>query len=395
MALDKNFDTIDEATLAALQANGVTEGPTLEFKRDAYGAGDDEKKEFLKDLSALANTIGGHLVIGLNEVDGAAGPIAPLSLDVDAELLRLENLARDGIQPRIVGLRMRAVPVRGGHVLVLRVPRSMNAPHRVSFRASNRFYARNSAGAYELGVDELRASFTASASALDRARAFQQERTLRLDAGEGVETINRDTGILVLHLLPLASFTGLLAVDVDQRANAGGFPPVGSGGAMAPRLNFDGFIALTNGLPDSGYTQLFRNGVIEATSTYVANEFQERRWILATNLENEVAKVLPLYVGSLKRLEVPPPVAVTISLLGVQGLLVDIGRNPIGYRMGLPPAINRHQLDLPMVMVEDLDELPSMRKLLRPMFDALYNAAGVSRNEMFGADGEWIGGSPQ
>lgn len=299
MALDKNFDAIDESTLAALQTNGVTEGPTLEFKRDTYGSGDDAKKEFLKDISALANTLGGHLVIGVDEVEGAAGPIVPLTLDTDAELLRLENLARDGIQPRIVGLRMRAVPVSGGRVLILRVPRSMNAPHRVSFRASNKFYARSSAGTYELGVDELRASFTASASALDRARAFQQERTFRLDSGAGVETLTRESGILVLHLLPVASFTGLIAVDVDQRGN-GGFPPIGSAGAMAPRLNFDGFISVNNIAPGSGYTQLFRNGVVEATTTNAVNEYRGQRMVLAANLESEIAKVLPSYLASLK-----------------------------------------------------------------------------------------------
>ena len=121
MALAGDFEAIDEAALQALQANGVTEGPTLEFKRDPYGNSDDSKKEFLKDLSALANTLGGHLAIGVDETDGAAGAITPIFGDPDAELQRLENIARDSIQPRIIGLRVRAVPVSGGFVVVHQV----------------------------------------------------------------------------------------------------------------------------------------------------------------------------------------------------------------------------------------------------------------------------------
>ena len=49
----------------------------------------------------------------------------------DTELQRLESLARDGIEPRIVGLQMKAVSVTGdGIVFVIRVPKNWNPPHR-------------------------------------------------------------------------------------------------------------------------------------------------------------------------------------------------------------------------------------------------------------------------
>lgn len=396
MALGGNFGAIDEAALQSLRANGVTESPTLEFKRDLYGNTDDAKKEFLKDLSALANTLGGHLVIGLDETDGVAGEIAPIVGDRDGDVLRLENLARDSIHPRIIGLKIRAVSVTGGYVIIIRVPKSLHAPHRVSFKGSNRFYGRNGGGAYELSVEELREAFTASSSAIDRARSFHHERVMLIDADAGIQAIARGTGILVLHLLPLASFGGMTAVDVDQRLNAGGLSPIGSSGALAPRLNFEGFVAQElPGPTGSGYTQLFRNGAIEATSAYVVMPVEGRNWVEAPDIEKKLVEALPRFLATLGRLEVPAPVSVFLTILDAEGAYVAMGRNPIGYRMGPPPPLRHHRLELPTVMVDDLEDLPSTRKLLRPMFDALYNAAGVSRAKMFDENGEWVGGQPE
>lgn len=395
-ALSGNFETVDESSLQSLHTNGVSEGPTLEFKRDSYGNSDESKREFLKDLSALANSFGGHLVIGVDETDGAAGAIAPIAGDSDAEVLRLENIARDGIQPRIVSVRVRAVPVNGGFVIVIRVPKSLHGPHRVAFRGTNKFYGRNSGGTYELSVEELRIAFNGSSSAIDRARAFHQERVMLIDAGEGIQPIVRGTGVLVLHLLPLSAFSALSVVDVDQRASSGSLAPMGSNGAMAPRLNFEGFLAQNNGgMTGFGYTQLFRNGVIEATSAYIGGPYEGRDWVVAPEAEKLVVDALPRYLATLGRLEVPPPVVISVALLDTEGRHVDIGHNRIGYRMGLSPPLTHHQMNLPNVVVDDLADLPPMRKLLRPMFDALYNAAGVSRASMFDENGEWVGGRPE
>ena len=51
-----NFNMLDEDVLRSLIRNGVPEGLSIEYKSEPYGGKDDEKKEFLKDLSALANS---------------------------------------------------------------------------------------------------------------------------------------------------------------------------------------------------------------------------------------------------------------------------------------------------------------------------------------------------
>jgi Putative DNA-binding domain len=193
MALsNKSFEEISESDLNDQVSARVPEGVLLDYKRDLYGRSDADVREFLKDVSSFANMSGGHLIIGIDENAGVPTRVCPLAGDPDQELQRLENLARDGIEPRIARLRMRAVPINaGGFLLVLRIPKSWNPPHRVGAKNTNRIYGRNSAGAYEFNVEELRVVFTSAATSLDRVRAFRAERLAKIDSGEAIVPLAR------------------------------------------------------------------------------------------------------------------------------------------------------------------------------------------------------------
>ena len=87
-------------------------------------ATESEKKEFLADISALANSGGGDLILGIEEDKGTASEVVGLeSFDPDNGILKMENVIRDGIAPRIIGTRLLSVPVGDDrHVVVVRVP---------------------------------------------------------------------------------------------------------------------------------------------------------------------------------------------------------------------------------------------------------------------------------
>ena len=68
----KNLTDIRTEDIEALIANAASESTTLEFKRDLPGGTDDAKREFLADISALANTSGGDLLYGIEEQDGGS-----------------------------------------------------------------------------------------------------------------------------------------------------------------------------------------------------------------------------------------------------------------------------------------------------------------------------------
>ena len=124
-----NFDNISESDLIKHIFTGVPEGILVDYKREMYGPRNDaDAKEFLKDVSSFANTSGGHLIIGMDE-----GPVYRLRLlalngDSDQDLQWLENLARDGIKPRISGTENRVRSSRGGgYIIILRIPKSWSS----------------------------------------------------------------------------------------------------------------------------------------------------------------------------------------------------------------------------------------------------------------------------
>ena len=166
MPIDRtNFDEVSEADLEELILAAVPEGQAIEYKREPYGKSDAEKKEALKDVSSFANTAGGHLIIGMQARKGIAKQLTGLPIeDADALLERMEALIRSGLQPRILGIRMRPIKLgTGGCAIVARIPKSWNPPHRVTAGGSSRFWIRNSAGAHEADVEELRVMFNLAA----------------------------------------------------------------------------------------------------------------------------------------------------------------------------------------------------------------------------------------
>lgn len=173
--ISRSLEDITEEDLIQLCRLEVAEGRMLEFKRDLPRDNREDKAEFIADVTSLANSQGGDLVLGVEEARGAA--IALPGVDppnVDEAVLRLENLLRTSVEPRVVGARMKWVPLsKGGGALVLRVPSSFSGPHRNNL--DSRFYGRNSRGKYPMDTHELRIAFSASEGLSDQIRAVHDK----------------------------------------------------------------------------------------------------------------------------------------------------------------------------------------------------------------------------
>jgi Putative DNA-binding domain len=389
--LNVSFDAVSEAHLRDLVSTGVPEGVFLEYKRTTYGNGDADVKEYLKDVSSFANTHGGDLVIGIEEEEGVAKKVVGLfGVDPDKERQRLENLARDGIEPRIVGIRMKSVSVTGGGVVfVIRVPKSWNPPHRVSARKTNRIYARNSTGAYELSVEELRVLFASGATSVDRMRAFKAERLARIDAGEAIVPLIVRPDRVVLHLAPLASFGLGQPIDLAQaHALQESLRPVASRG-FTPQINFEGFVNFFIGSDGRcrSYTQVFRNGIIEAVKAGILVDDKDIKFLPSLEFDKWIFEVLPLYLKALRELNVPAPITMMLSLQGVRGAYLE---TDVNWRNNPPPPFDRTVLELPEVVIEQYGAVEEYQRAVRPAFDALWNAAGRFGSRHFDADGRWI-----
>jgi Putative DNA-binding domain len=206
MRLDKPLDTLQPTDITALVEAGVAERKVIDYKRDLPGRSDEPKREFLADVTSFANTVGGHILFGMTETGGSAeGAPGVASGDLEADTLWLESAIRDGIAPRIPGIAVRPLEVaQGHHVFILRIPQSWLRPHMVTFKNLSRFFARNSAGKYQLDVGEIRSAFLAAPLAADRVRAFRAQRIATIIAGDLPYPLS-DTPKIVLDLVPLDS----------------------------------------------------------------------------------------------------------------------------------------------------------------------------------------------
>ena len=212
--IPRPLNDISEADLSALIANGVAEGRTIDYKRVLPGNTDAEKKEFLADTSSFANTGGGDLVFGMDEVGGLPTQIAGLqAADLDLEIRRLDSILAAGLSPRIRYAIRTVTTAAGERVLVLRVERGWAGPHRVVFQQHDKFYGRNSAGKYPLDVNELRTAFTLSSTVTERIRAFRTDRIIALSNNQTPLPF-MDSPTVVFHCIPLEAFAGAAQYNV-------------------------------------------------------------------------------------------------------------------------------------------------------------------------------------
>jgi hypothetical protein len=383
-----NFDDISETDLDDLIQAGVPEGLLLDYKRDPYGSSDADKKEALKDISSFANSAGGHLIIGIEETNGVPTTLRGVRTDPDSLINRLESLARDGIEPRILGIRMRPVALRGGGtVIVIRIPRSWNPPHRVSAARTNRFYVRNSGGVHEASVEELRVLFTLAADAQQRIKAFRSDRIATILADKGPVRLPAN-GRLFIHLVPVSAFGQSIQIDLEtafQRHMQ--FLPMTAAG-YTPRFNLDGFINVRGGRECHGYTQVFRNGILEATKASILSSWQNTNILDAGKVTGYIVDVLPHYFEGLRALDIPAPIVLMIGYHGIAG--AKLGLHPYDYDLDdIEPFPIAEPLLLPEVIVDAYGSSRDYVTALRPIFDALWNAAGFARCTYYDTNSEW------
>jgi hypothetical protein len=378
----KPVDSIKLADIQSLIENKVIEGKQIEYKEKLPSRADESGKEFLKDVSSFANASGGDLIFGIKEKMGEPVEVCGIEVaDLDQEKLRLENMIRDGIEPRIPGLVVHALAESGKTLLVIRIPRSWALPHVVKYKQHWRFYSRNSAGVYQLDVPELRAAFLLSDSIGDRIRKFRTERLSMIVSGETPVPM-ADFPKIVLHIVPLmAASPAATLVDLSD-----GLKLVGDMLSIWPqgydsRFNFDGLLTFVASAREcNSYVQLFRNGSIEI----VNSSMLEGTPLIPKEFEVELLIHLRESTMLLKRIDIQPPIFIMLSLLGVKGFKMETTRPTFH------PTIEKKDLLVTEVMMENY-ELDTDR-LMKPVFDAVWNACGWPKSPNYDENGNRIRG---
>lgn len=389
------FDSINEQELIRLVKDGVGESTLLEYKVAFTATTDDQKREFLSDVTALANTDGGDLVYGIEETDGVATSLIGIkNLTPDEVTGRMENMLRDSVQPRISGILIRCLQLKNtSHVILLRVPRSFAAPHMVRHQGVTRFCGRNSNGKYDLDVHQLRTAFSGSESISEKLKLFRIERVSRLLSGNTPVPLS-GSHLLVLHILPLVGTrldTRISSQDLQREMNSNLLHPMHSSG-WSPRFTLDGGLVASSSSVGkySSYVQVLRNGFVEAVEStslepYVMMQGMPPQSTIAGGLkgwERLILDVFPHYVQSLANMGINPPHAVSISLLNVRGYQMSTGMNDYN---SASRAVDRDNLLTDELLVESTGG--DSARTLRPLFDQIWNGCGWHGSIHYDKDG--------
>jgi hypothetical protein len=163
-----------------------------------------------------------------------------------------------------------------------------------------------------------------------------------------------------------------------MQANARKFPPLleRCGGGVQ-RINLDGLANSYGGgfKPDEpclAYTQIYRNGIVEAVLTDIVKSDLKGRLVDALACERMLLRGLHTLPRGLKALAVPPPVWCFVSVTGVHGATIN------GY---LP--IDRNELYLPEFAITDLQT--ECKPLAERCATYLWNAGGFDTSRTFAA----------
>jgi hypothetical protein len=98
--------------LRSLIESEIAEGETIEFKRQIDITDANAKKKLSTETASFANASGGDIVFGIDEKEGKASKLIPLSgFDPDKTELQLRQIFVSNIEPPVPGLQF--CPVEG------------------------------------------------------------------------------------------------------------------------------------------------------------------------------------------------------------------------------------------------------------------------------------------
>lgn len=201
-----------------------------------------------------------------------------------------------------------------------------------------------------------------------RVEHFRWDRVQAIKAGETPVELDASPRV-VLHVVPLNAFGAEAPVQITA-VDPKMLPVLYSRG-FDPRYNSNGLLTYAKG---SGYTQLFRNGIIEA----VAVGFFRRGILPPPVFSQEMQSRVGEYAWLQRELRLATPIAFILSLVGVRECSVAVSdHETVG-------PFDVDDLLCQPVVVEDLEMIDPMA-VLRPAFERIANASG-QRSWMWNAN---------
>jgi hypothetical protein len=394
------FEDIGPDDILRLIEDKISERKILEYKQALTFDGKEDRAEFLADVSSFANASGGDIVFGIselrdgNEKTGIPEAITPLQVgNPMTECTRIEQIVESGIQPRIPVVQVKYIDIpEQGFVILVRIGKSWIAPHMVSYANRTRFYSRNGTGKVQLDVQQIGAAFSLQRSIGERLQAWKVERIAKAVVGEGpIPLIGSQ---ILLHFISAAALVdeAIALPRVFDTTEWGNAKNLISDTANLSRYNADGLLLALDG-PSKGdkqsYLQIFKDSRLEYGDTYqLDNKFQE---VIASKIfENAIVDTFSNALHLLSILEVPEPIFVTLTLIGMKGRQMALPVPPyVPRKNDFTHGFDREIISCPDVRIENLSEGRPYQTTLLPILNSIWQAAGLKQSPYIDKDGIW------
>ena len=89
---------------------------------------------------------------------------------------------------------------------------------------------------------------------------------------------------------------------------------------------------------------------------------------------------------ALAHADVPPPMLVMVAGVRMHNTIVSAGRRFVPAQI---QPLSKSDLLLPAITLDNYGQINDYRQALRPIFNAIWNAAGCQASPSYGPDGKW------
>lgn len=373
--IKKELIQIELKDIQDLVENYISESKTLDYKLEfPPKLNDSEKKEFLADVSAFANTFWWDLIYWIKEEEWIAKEIIWFEIEnIDEWKLKLESIIRDGIDPRI-NYEIREIKLEDKkYIIILRIKESFIKPHWISFQKNHKVFLRGSTWKYESELSELRDLFLSMDQLSTKINDFKLRRLSVIELNDSYMNLNKWLKIIV-HIVPVDPQQSINLFD-EQELNSK-FEPFYARG-WNHRVNIDGF--LTYSPTAHSYTQIYKNWTIEAVRS--SDDTVEKFYYMS--YEKETIEYIESKLWNLVSIWIKAPFYISLCFLDIKWYILkrwNIRASEHWY------SYDRNLLDTWNIIINDINNI---EEKLKPLFDILWNAFGYMHSRNYNEKWNW------
>jgi len=395
---NRPFDDIDENDLKNLvDIRKVREYVSLDYKLTSYDHNHDGVVKLLTDITAMANSRGGNIIIGIEEDSDAADgtPKHLVGIDYgDDEANWIQNICLTSVDETIIGLLVRDIQLSNEkHCVIIQIPNSTKKPHMVVHENHRSFRIRHGRSNAIMDMTQVRDMVVSMAAYQESLQSFIQERVTA-----NIDIANNDPFLLLMATPIYLGTEKLDPLQIEYRTlleKAGGVPDNHyygiSVGKSSPRIYG---IELVPPFRSGGgiyqqYLRLFRNGHLEYFENYSPepivdwpkNPMPIYSYRIAVTLLHFLKNTSQVY----KIAEITDPIAINLFLGNADSSFI------------LHNPKHRHYLDDPYIWKDKkllldmtINDIDKSNIIASVILDRLFNAYGYEKNVHFTDAKEFI-----